>query len=162
MGTFANAATANDFMTGRKPLPTPAGGEIVSARFTIALGTGDLDANDIGAFGKLPAGCVPVDVFIDGTDMDTGAGGATMVFTVGIMNAAGDSALSTDAADGGGAWGASTATKTAFNQRATFTLNNINAVEAASEDRLIGAIVTAAPETAAAGTLGVTVFYKSA
>ena len=45
MGTFANAATANDYMTGRKPLRTPQGAEVVAARFTISLGTADLDAS---------------------------------------------------------------------------------------------------------------------
>jgi hypothetical protein len=162
MGTFANAATANDYMTGRKALPTPQGSEVVATRFTIALGTGDLDADDIGAFAKLPAGCLPVDVLVDATDLDTGGGAASQVYTVGIMNAADDAALSTDAADGGGAWGATTAVKTAFMQRITPTLNNMAKVQAANEDRLVGVIVTAAPETAAAGTLGLTLLYRAA
>lgn len=162
MGTFANAASANDFMDGRKPLKTPQGAEVVAERFTIALGTGDLDASDIGAFAKLPAGCVPVDVLVDCTDIDTGSGGAATVLTVGIMNAASDSALSTDAADGGGAWGATTAVKTAFQQRITPTLNNMASVQAAADDRLVGVIVTTPPETAAAGTLGLTLLYRNA
>lgn len=161
MGTFANAATANDYMTGRKPLPIPRGPEVVSCRFTIALGTGDLDASDIGAFAKLPAGCVPVDAIVDATDMDTGA--AAMVLTFGVLNAASDSALSTDAADGGGAWGTTTASNAAFTQRLTFTGKNMVSVEADdANDRLVGCIVTTAPSTAAAGTLGLTLFYKNA
>lgn len=161
MGTFANAATANDYMTGRKPLPTPQGQEIVACRFTIELGTGDLDTGDIGAFAKLPAGCVPVDVIVDASDMDTGGGGASLVFGIGIMTLAADSALSTVAADGGGAWGVTTAVKTAFRERIVPTLNNMSAVTPTATDRLVGAIVTA-PETAAAGTLGLTLLYRAA
>jgi hypothetical protein len=162
MGTFANAAAANDFMTGRKPVPTPQGAEIVATRFTIALGTGDLDADDIGGFAFLPAGCVPVDVIVDCTDIDSGAGAAATVLTVGVLNAADATALSTDAEDGGGAWGATTAVKTAFRQRITPTLNNLDKVTATSADRLVGAIVTTPPETAAAGTLGLTLLYRNA
>ena len=162
MGTFANAAAANDFMTGRKPLKTPQGAEVVAERFTIALGTGDLDANDIGAFAKLPAGCVPVDVLVDATDVDAGAGAAATVFTIGVMTTAADAALSTETADGGGVWGATTAVKTAFQQRITPTLNNMAKVTAAADDRLVGVIVTTPPETAAAGTLGLTLLYRNA
>lgn len=160
MGTFANAATANDYMTGRKALPTPAGAEITSVRFTVALGAGDLDASDIGAFAKLPAGCVPVDVYIDGTDMDTGV--AAMVLTVGVLETAAATALSAAAANGGGAWGATTAANTAFTQRITPTLNNMMNVTPTQEDRLVGCIVTTPPTTAAAGTLGLTLFYRNA
>lgn len=162
MGTFANASAANDFMTGRKALPTPAGTEITAARFTISLAAGDLDANDIGAFAKLPAGCVPVDVLVDCTDVDTGGGAAATVLTVGIMATAGASALSTAAADGGGAWGATTAAKAAFQQRITPTLNNMATVAATQVDRLVGVIVTTPPETIAAGTLGLTLLYRNA
>lgn len=160
MGTFANAAAANDFMTGRKALPTPAGTEITSVRFTIALGTDDLDASDIGAFGYLPAGCVPVDIYVDGTDMDTGV--AAMVLTFGVLETAAATALSTAAANGGGAWGATTAVNTAFTQRITPTLNNMMTVTPTQADRLIGCIVTTAPTTKAAGTLGMTLLYRNA
>jgi hypothetical protein len=160
MGTFANAASANDFMTGRKALPTPAGTEITAARFTISLGTADLDQNDIGAFAKLPAGCVPVDLIVDATDMDSST--AAMVLTFGVMTTAAASALSTETADGGGAWGATTASNTAFSQRITPTLNNMAKVTATQTDRLVGCIVTTAPTTAVAGTLGLTILYRNA
>lgn len=160
MGTFANAAAANDFMTGRKALRTPQGAEVVAERFTIALGTADLDASDIGAFAKLPAGCVPVDIIVDGTDMDTST--AAMVLTFGVLATAAATALSTAAADGGGAWGATTAVNTAFTQRITPTLNNMANVIATQADRLVGCLVTTAPTAAAAGTLGLTLTYRNA
>lgn len=160
MGTFTNAATANDYMTGRKPLRTPQGAEVVAARFTISLGTADLDASDIGAFAKLPAGCVPVDCLVDMTDMD--ASTAALVLTFGVMTTAAATALSTETADGGGAWGATTAVTAAATQRLTLTGNNMMNVTATQTDRLVGCIVTTAPTTAAAGTLGLTLMYRNA
>jgi hypothetical protein len=160
MGTFANASAANDFMTGRKPLRTPQGAEVVTERFTIALGTADLDASDIGAFAKLPAGCIPVDMIVDMTDMDTST--AAMVLTFGVLETAAATALSTATANGGGAWGATTAVNTAATQRLTFTGNNMMKVTKTEADRLVGCIVTTAPTTAAAGTLGLTMSYRNA
>ncbi len=161
MGTFANASSANDFMTGRKQLRTPQGAEVVTERFTISLGTGDLDASDIGAFAKLPAGCIPVDAIVDATDMDSST--AALVLTFGVMTTADASALSTETADGGGAWGATTASNAAFTQRLTFTGNNMmNVAVDRDTDRLVGCIVTTAPTTAVAGTLGLTLSYRNA
>lgn len=152
-------SNTNAFITGNKPMPTPAGAEIIACRMAIDLATGDLALNDIGQIGWLPAGCVPVDLQVDGTDMDSST--AAVVFTVGLLNAAKD-AISTDAADGGGAWAATTASATAFIQRPTPTLNNMAKVTAASVDRAVGVLVSTAPTTAVAGTLGVTLFYRAA
>lgn len=160
MGTFANASAANDYMTGRKPIPTPQGAEVVATRFTIALGTADLDASDIGAFAKLPAGCVPVDCVVDMTDMDSST--AALVLTFGVMTTAAATALSTETADGGGAWGATTAVNAAATQRLTLTGNNMANVVKSDSDRLVGCIVTTAPTTAVAGTLGLTMTYRNA
>jgi hypothetical protein len=160
MGNFVNAAAANDYMTGRKPLLTPQGAEVVAARFTIALGTADLDASDIGAFAKLPAGCVPVDMVVDMTDMDTST--AALVLTFGVLETAAATALSTATANGGGVWGATTAVNAAATQRLTLTGNNMANVAATTEDRLVGCIVTTAPTAAAAGTLGLTMTYRNA
>ena len=161
MGTFTNASAANDYMTGRKPLPTPQGAEVVAVRFTIDMATADLNTSDIGAFAKLPAGCVPAGLpIVDGTDMDTGA--AALVLNVGIMNTAADSALSTDAEDGGGSWGATTAANAAFTQTLTPTGKNLMSVTAAATDRLVGVLVDTGATTPATGTLGLTLFYRNA
>lgn len=149
----------NDYLTGRKPVPTPAGGEVLSVRFALDLPTGDLAANDIGAVGILPAGCVPVDVHVDATDMDSGA--AAMVLQVGICNA-GETDLSTAAADGGANWGSTTAANTAFHQRLTFNGTALVSVAKAETDRKVGVKVATAPSTAVAGTVGVTLFYRAA
>lgn len=150
---------SNDFITGRRPVPTPAGSEVLATRFTLAMATGDLALNTIGQIGILPAGCIPTDVRVDGTDMDSGAGAA--VFQVGIWD--GSSAnLSSAAADGGGAWGdTGTAVATAFDKQLTRTLNNMASVSKADTDRRLGVKVTTAPSTAVAGTLGVTLLYEA-
>lgn len=148
---------SNDYTTGRANPVTPAGVELASMRFTLAMATADLALNSIGQIGILPAGCIPVQLLVDGTDMDSGA--AAMVLNVGILDAAG-TALSTAAADGGAAWGSTTAVNTAFQQQilsqpmATVTRSDV--------DRKIGIKVATAPTVAVAGTLGVTLIYRSA
>lgn len=150
---------SNDHITGRLPAPTPSGAEIIATRFTLDMATADLALNTIGQIGILPAGCVPVDVFVDGTDMDSGA--AALVMQVGIWDGAA-STLSTAAADGGAHWGVTTAVNTAFSQRLTRNVNTIESVQASASDRRLGVRITTAPTTAVAGTLGVTLLYRAA
>lgn len=147
---------SNDFTTGRAQPITPDGAEVCSMRFALAMPVGDLALNNAGHIGFFPARCIPVAVLVDGTDMDSGV--AAMVLSVGILNAAG-TALSTAAADGGAAWGATVATNTAFHQQVLG--QPMVAVTPSDVDRKIGIAVTAAPTTAVAGTLGVTLLYRS-
>lgn len=148
---------SNDYTTGRANPVTPAGAELASMRFTLAMATADLALNNIGQIGILPAGCVPVQLLVDGTDMDGGA--AAMVLNVGILDAAG-TALSTAAADGGAAWGSTTAVNTAFQQQ--ILSQPMATVTRSDADRKIGIKVTTAPTAAVAGTLGLTLIYRSA
>ena len=151
---------SNDFIAGRKPVPTPAGIEVIAQRFTIDLATGDLALNTIGQIGVLPAGCLPVGLDIDCDDIDSST--AAAVFEFGIWDGAGAS-LSVVAADGGGAWGTTgTAVATAFSKAITRTLNNMNKVTASNSDRKLGMKVTTAPTTAVAGTVGGTLWYRAA
>lgn len=151
---------SNDQLAGRKPVRTPAGAELVAERFTLDLATGDLALNTIGAIGLLPAGCVPVEVIVDGTDMDSGA--AAMVLQVGIWDGAGAN-LSTAAADGGKHWGVTTAANADFQQTLTKNGNALASVQVnRSADRFLGVKVTTAPTAAVAGTLGVTLVYRAA
>lgn len=155
MGVNANT---NDYLTGRKPAPFPAGGEILAVRGAVAFGTGDLDASDVAAMLILPAGCVPVDFYVDSTDIDSST--AAVIFDLGILNTGGTD-ISSEAADGGGKLGSTTAANTAFSQSLTHYLNNINAVTSSSSDRKIGLKVATAPTTAVAGTVGVTMLYRA-
>lgn len=149
----------NDYLTGRKPVPTPAGAEVLACRFTLAMATGDLALNTIGQIGELPAGCIPVDVIVDGTDMDSST--AAVIFQVGIWDGSGAN-LSVVAADGGAAWGSTTAVNTAFTQRLTPNVNAMASVTKSDSARKLGVKVTTAPTTAVAGTLGVTLLYRAA
>lgn len=148
---------SNDFTTGRSAPVSPTGAELASMRFTLAMPVGDLAINTIGQIGVLPAGCIPVQLMVDATDMDTGV--AAMVLQVGILDAAG-TGFSAAAADGGAAWGSTVASTDAFQQQ---ILSRPMAVVTRSDvTRKIGVKVVTAPTAAAAGTLGVTLIYRSA
>jgi len=155
--------TTNDFVTGRKPAPSPAGAEVLSVRFPLVITTAnlaDLALNAIGQIGELPPGCVPVgDVFFDMTDPD--ASTAALVLQVGIWDGS-SASLSTAAADGGAHWGVSQATTAAATQRMTHNGVAMASVQPAQSRRKIGLKVATAPTTAQACTIGVTVFYKAA
>ena len=154
------STNTNDYLTGRKPALVPAGAELTTVFFELSMATGDLALNTIGQIGILPAGCIPVEARVYGSDMDSGAGAA--VFELGIWDGAGAS-LSVVAADGGGAWGnTSTAVATAFDKPLTRTLNNMSSVQQSQVDRKLGIKVTTAPTTAVAGTLGVALTYRAA
>lgn len=149
----------NDFVTGRRPNIYPAGAENVTVRFEIQAALADLALNAIGQMGWLPAGCVPVEVRVYATDVDSGAGAG--VYQVGIWDGV-SSTLSTAAADGGGAWGdTGAAVATAFDKSLTRTNNNMASVTPTQTDRRIGLRVTTAPSTAVAGVLGVELTYRA-
>lgn len=150
---------SNDYITGRKPVPTAAGGEMLACRFELDLATGDLALNDIGQIGILPAGHVPVDVHVDADDLDTGA--AALVLQVGIWDGSAAD-LSTASADGGAHWGVTTAANAAFLQRITPNGNAMARVAKADTDRILGLKVATAPTAAQAGKVGVTLLYRPA
>lgn len=150
---------SNDYISGRLPVPTPAGPEVLSTRFTLSMATADAALNTIGQIGILPAGCIPIDVRVDMTDPD--ASTAAMVLQVGIWDGSGSS-LSTDPADGGAHWGTTTAVTAASSQSLTRNGVAMESVTKSSSDRKLGVKVTTAPTTAQAFTLGVTLLYKAA
>lgn len=150
---------SNDYISGRLPVPTPAGPEVLSTRFTLSMATADAALNTIGQIGILPAGCIPIDVRVDMTDPD--ASTAAMVLQVGIWDGSGSS-LSTDSADGGAHWGTTTAVTAASSQSLTRNGVAMESVTKSSSDRKLGVKVTTAPTIAQAFTLGVTLLYKAA
>jgi len=150
---------SNDYISGRLPVPTPAGSQVLSTRFTLSMATADAALNTIGQIGILPAGCIPIDVRVDMTDPD--ASTAAMVLQVGIWDGSGSS-LSTDSADGGAHWGTTTAVTAASSQSLTRNGVAMESVTKSSSDRKLGVKVTTAPTTAQAFTLGVTLLYKAA
>ena len=150
---------SNDYISGRLPVPTPAGSQVLSTRFTLSMATADAALNTIGQIGILPAGCIPIDVRVDMTDPD--ASTAAMVLQVGIWDGSGSS-LSTDSADGGAHWGTTTAVTAASSQSLTRNGVAMESVTKSSSDRKLGVKVTTAPTTAQAFTLGVMLLYKAA
>jgi hypothetical protein len=150
---------SNDYLNGRKQVPTPAGGENITVRFPLAVTAGDLALNTIGQVGWLPAGCVPVDLRVGGTDVDSGA--AAMVLQVGIWDGS-STTLSTAAADGGAHWGVTTATNVAFDQALTRNGNAMQTIAPSASDRRLGVRVATAPTTPVAGTLFVEMTYRAA
>ena len=152
--SFTNS---NDYLTGRKPVVVGDNSQVNCVRYAVSLVAADLDANDIGAVGILPAGCVPVAVYVDSDDLDTN-GTPTIAASVGVLNATGDD-LSTATADGGAAWGTGLTVAQAGGQVAVAS-KALARVQAAAADRLIGVKFTAAAATKAAGELGVTLLYR--
>lgn len=150
---------SNDYITGRKPIPTPAGSEVLEVRFELELTTTDLALNTIGQIGILPAGCIPIDVMCYHDDLD--ASTAALVTQIGIWDGSASS-LSTSAADGGAHWGVTTASTAALSERLTRNGIALDSVTASTSDRKIGMKVTTAPTTAAAGTYGIRVLYRAA
>lgn len=149
----------NDYTQGRAQPVTPAAGGNATMRYSQVVPAGDLALNVIGHIGFLPAGCVPVEIRVDGTAGIGGAGAG--VFSVGILNDAG-TALSTATADGGGVWGTTgTAVAAAFDKTLTRTLNNMANVQASSVDRRIGILVSTGVTTPAAGTISLTLIVRS-
>lgn len=153
--TFKNS---NDYLDGRKSTVFPAGSEVVAVRFAHQMDTTDLQLNDIGAVGILPAGCVPVALLVDSDDLDTGT--PALALSVGVLNAAGTD-LSTAAGDGGAAWGTGITVAQAGGQVQVLG-KALSRVASASIDRTIGVKVTTAAGTAAAGELGLTLLYRAA
>lgn len=150
---------SNDYLDGYKPIPSPAGKEVVSVKYELELATGDLDLNDIGAIGVLPAGCVPVSLYVYADDLDSN-GTPTLVTSIGVLNDAGTD-ISTDANDGGAAWATGITTGQAAGATNPVSVA-LHSVVAENTDRNIAVKVTTAAATAAAGTYGVVLQYRAA
>ena len=141
---------SNDFITGRKPVPTSAGLELLAVRFPIDLVAADLDANDVGAVAILPAGHQLAGIIYDSDDLDTNAS-ATIAASIGPINA-GETDLSAVWASGITASQSGTSAQPALTPAALRY--------SASTDTKIGIKFTAAAATKAAGQVGLTLLYR--
>lgn len=142
----------NNILDGRIPTVTPSGPEVVAQRGAIALVAADLDANDTGAVGILPAGCVPVGVVYDSDDLDTNAT-PTIAASIGLLNAD-ESDLATTWATGITASQGGTAVH--------LVSTDMIRQAPAAVDRKVGIRFTAASATKAPGTVGLTLLYRAA
>src|SRR3546814_4726506 len=152
--SFTNS---NDYLTGRKPIPTGDGYGLMAVRFELVLATADLALNAIGAVGILAARRVPVALYYDSDDLDTGT--PALVASVGLLKADGTD-LSTAEADGGAVWGSGITISQAGGQVAVLS-QALARVTHTDGDRQIGIKVTTAAATAASGTVGLTLVYRS-
>jgi hypothetical protein len=153
-------------------IPTPQGAEVVAYRTTLSVLAADLVQNYIDQVATLPAGCVPIDIEYDITDPDSSTAALVLSFSIGnrkgydaagavSAGTAADTLASTVAADGGGVWGVTTATTASATAKIAKTGVNMANVTAVDYDRHIVAVVTTAPTTAAACTLGITLTYRN-
>lgn len=163
---------SNDYLDGRKPLPTSASAhEVMAVRFAQTLATADLALNVIGAIAKLPAGHVPCGLKIDADDLDSGTPALVQSIGVGnlaLQDAAGavsadaaNTLISTKAADGGAAWGTGITVGQAGGQVDVLS-KALARVQAVDYDRYIVVKTTTAAATAVAGEFGVTLLYRPA
>lgn len=143
----------NEHLSGARPLRTPSGGEVVAVRYAIDLVAADLDINDCGAIGHLPAGCMLVSAVYDSDDLDTN-GSPTIVAAIGPINS-GETDLTAT-------WAAGiTASQTGTSAQVTFTPTAMRFLDRAA-DTLLGIKFTAAAATKAAGQVGLTLLYRAA
>ncbi len=143
---------SNDYLDGRKPTITCDCSEVAAVRYPLALVAADLDANDIGAVGILPAGTVPVALYLDSDDLDTN-NTPTLVASVGLLNAAGT--------DLEVVWGSGLTVCQTGGQVAGVS-KELARTAAAAGDRKVGIKFTAGAATKAAGEVGVTLAYRAA
>lgn len=116
-------------------------------------------ANDTITVGILLAGHLPTDFILDSDDVDTN-GVPTIAMSVGILNA-GETDLSTAAADGGAVWLSASAVGTTGGL-ARPTTAAVKRVTVSTSDRKIGVKFTAVAATFASGKVGVSLSYRAA
>lgn len=141
--------------TGFRPPVTPSqAGEVIAVRTQVAVGT-TLPINSILQMVPLPPECVPVDVILDVTDLDSNVT-KTATFSVGILNEDEDDLVSTklfiSQADTPQAGGVKRADQ----------VNGFRVARHATLPQTIAIKVHAAAATAKAGTVGLTVLYRAA
>ena len=155
------ALIQTEFATGQTVAPTPAyAGEEVSYRATYAFATGDLTLDQIVEFGPLPAGCTLVDAILDTDSLDSD-GSPTVTIDVGVMD--GDFGALLDNSGDARTCGAtifSAVTTAQAGGVARPTLATAFRIAPVDTDTGIGVKIHAAPTTAAAGTLGLTLIYR--
>lgn len=137
------------------PRITAAGPEVVATRGAFTLAADKPAQNDTIRMVVLPAGHVPVDLWVDSDDLDANAGAPAITISVGILDAAktGLAANTTmiNASTVGQAGGIARADKKELARIAVDTVN----------DREIGILFPAAPGTASGGVIGLTLLYRA-
>lgn len=146
-----------DHAKGTALAPTPdMAGDMVSYRATIALTAAQLTLGQIIEMGPLPAGCDLVDAILDSDDLDSN-GAPTITLDCGIMSGA------AGVVDAGRTVGTELLAASTVAQAGGLvrpTAKGAARVARSDTDRGIGIKIAAAPATAQAGTVGMTVIYR--
>lgn len=153
MAVFKSALVATN--TGFRPPVIPdKAGELICTRATVAL-PNTLAAGDLVHMLPLPPECVPVDVILDSDDLDT-HGTATITLSVGLLNddetdLVADTRMIIDSAIG----------QTGGVARAA-VVKGFRTAPHATKARTMAIKVTTVAATKAAGTVGLTMWYRAA
>lgn len=143
------------YATGEIPLPYPkCAGEVVAYRFSYTVPT-TIAEGDIIELAVLPAFCRPVDAIFDSADLDSGS--PAIVWDIGVMSGA--------VGDGG----SRTCGDELFDGITTSqaggvvrpTLQKAFQISPTSDHRSIGAKLVTDAATAAAGEIGLTLYYAT-
>lgn len=156
----ANAQATNDLVTGRASATTTFDGSTVAQRATITLQTADLANGTVGGVALLPAGAVPIAVEVDSAQLDSN-GTPTLAYSIGVLNA-GQTAISTAAADGGAAWATGQTTGRTAAHSGFIASRPMKTVQPATTDRWVGIALTAQAATAVSGQFAMTLHYRLA
>lgn len=148
---MALLTTNSKYALGAQQMPVAQGSELVSVRMTHTLSANPA-ANDVAWVGDLPPDHVPVDCILDAPDLDTNAG-PTITISAGVLNAGKTDLDST--------WIAA-ATIGQSGGVARPTTNTLVRTAPSSSKQSIGLKFPAAAATFAAGTVGLTVWYRAA
>ena len=147
---------------GGLPMPSAIGKETIHVYESLSLVVADIALAGIIQYFTLPANCVPVNYRYVFTDMDVNAA-PVLAADFGILTAAG-TAISSATADGGKWLTATTlgVTTALITSDATVAAwNAIHGVTSSSIDRVVGFVITTGAATAAAGSIGLEMAYKS-
>lgn len=148
--------TQSDWAKGRNNVPYPSNaGAVCAVRCSITVPT-TMSANDIIELACLPGGHTLVDAILDSDDLDTGT--PAIVWDVGLMSGA----WQDDAQDrtcGNELFAASAVSQAGGAVRPT--KKEAFRITAAGADRSIGLKLTTVAATAAAGVIGLTLFYAA-
>lgn len=144
----------SDWVNGKKPMPTPMGSEVVNVLLSLSVAADEIAANDVYIMGELPEDCVLVDAVYAATDLDTHATTPTVVMSFGTINADQDdlaTAMETGLAIG----------KAGTAARMTPTRTTMTTKSGSTGGTKLGYKVTTAADTGAAGTVYLSLSYRS-
>lgn len=152
------------YASGKLPMPIPVAQENLSIYVELDVTAAQIEAGNVFDMLILPADCIPVGYVLTATDMDSN-GTPALTLDLGILNDA-ETAISTDAADGGDEWiDGSTVGQAggiALHTASKALYDVVKSVQASDEDRHVAVVVSVDAATAAAGTIGLELTYRAA